>query len=1391
MRTFPRPLLRLATLLGALALVVAGLVLPAAPAAADTRPSVPGEPVTVSADPLPTVQINGVVWQQVIIGNTVYAAGSFSTARPAGAAPGTSTVPRSNLLAYDIRTGNLLTSFAPTTNAQVMAITASPDGSRLYIGGDFTQVNGATVWRVAALNPTTGALITSFLPRADSRVRAIAATEDTVYLGGTFSSVTSQARSRAAAVRASDGALLPWAPRAENGSVFALLASPDRSRVVIGGSFTSLSGSTSPGYGLAAVHATTGAVLPFAANAVIRNGGPNGAINNLTGDGDYVYGTGYTVGRAAGTLEGTFAARWDGTLHWVEDCHGDSYAVWPQGDIAYTVSHKHYCGNIGGFPQRQPFTYYHSTVVTKAATGTATREQWGYTNFQGLPVPTMLNWYPTWGIGTYTGQSQAAWAVTATDSYVVIGGEFPTVNGTPQQGLVRFAIPSIAPNRSGPVVSGAPFDMTGSSPSAGVVRLQWTANHDRDNRDLTYELTRNGSATPPIHSVTQRSTFYDRPPMGYFDTGLPPGSTQRYRLRAVDPWGNLAWTDSIDVTVSGTPPVSSRYADAVLADDPQWYWRLGETSGNRAFDRADFNDMTVTSGVTRGITGALAGDGDRAATFDGTSAEVAAARTDERPGNLLTIEAWIRTTTTRGGKIVGLGDANVGTSILVDRHLYMDNAGRVFFGVRPAAALTVHGTRSYNDGQWHHVAATLGTNGMRLYVDGAQVASRTDVTTAAPVWGYWRIGGDRLQGWDSDPTSDYFTGSIDEVAVYDRTLSAASIANHHQVGRTAAGNLSPTAAFTATVSGLTAQVDGRASSDPDGSVVGHAWDFGDGGTASGATASHTYATAGTYSVRLTVTDDDGATATVVQPVTVTAPPPGGVVASDTFGRTVVDGWGTADFGGAWSLLGTPSRFSVAGGTGRMAIPGGAGGAAYLAVSAAQSDLTGAWSVDRRPNAGAAYLSFTGRRVGSDDYRAKIRVGTDGALVLYLTRVVGGAETTLATAALPGLTVQGGDRMRVRLQALGSSPTVLNARVWRDGTPEPATWQVTASDGSAGLQAAGGVGVVTYLSSSATNGPMVFAVDDLVVTSTGSPPPPPPPGNEAPVAAFTEQVSGLGVQVDGSGSSDPDGSVVGYAWDFGDGGTASGVTASHSYAAAGSYPVRLTVTDDDAATGTVVRTVTVASPPPGGALAADAFERTVSNGWGTADTGGAWTLVGTPSRFSVSGGEGRLAIPVGGGGGAVYLDEVASTQTDLTLSVTLDAVPVGGGVFVSFVGRRVGTQEYRTKVRITPDGMVVLYLVRAAPGSEATLAVTAPAGISFQAGDRLRIRMQATGTSPTTLSAKVWESTQPEPADWQLTSSDSTAGLQASGGVGVFGYVAPEVTGLPVVLRVDDLAAQAP
>ncbi|WP_286279166.1 hypothetical protein [Naasia aerilata] len=121
-------------------------------------------PETVSTDPLPTVQIDGVVWSQVIAGNTVYAGGNFTTARPAGSPAGVNTVPRSNLLAYNLTTGELITGFAPTLNGEVKSLAVSPDGTRVYAAGSFTQVNGLTRNRVVAFDVASGAVVAGFAP---------------------------------------------------------------------------------------------------------------------------------------------------------------------------------------------------------------------------------------------------------------------------------------------------------------------------------------------------------------------------------------------------------------------------------------------------------------------------------------------------------------------------------------------------------------------------------------------------------------------------------------------------------------------------------------------------------------------------------------------------------------------------------------------------------------------------------------------------------------------------------------------------------------------------------------------------------------------------------------------------------------------------------------------------------------------------------------------------------------------------------------------------------------------------------------------------------------------------------------------------------------------------
>ena len=68
----------------------------------------------------------------------------------------------------------------------------------------------------------------------------------------------------------------------------------------------------------------------------------------------------------------------------------------------------------------------------------------GYFNWAGTPAPSPLNWYPDLMAGTFTGQDQAAWSVTGNSDYIVMGGEFPKVNNTGQQGLVRFARKGLA-----------------------------------------------------------------------------------------------------------------------------------------------------------------------------------------------------------------------------------------------------------------------------------------------------------------------------------------------------------------------------------------------------------------------------------------------------------------------------------------------------------------------------------------------------------------------------------------------------------------------------------------------------------------------------------------------------------------------------------------------------------------------------------------------------------------------------------------------------------------------------------------------------------------------------------------------------------------------------------
>ncbi|MHA7278693.1 PKD domain-containing protein [Arthrobacter sp. MDT2-2] len=919
--------------------VVAGLV--AGPiASADTAPDPAGaaNPATVSADPLPTVQVDGVVWQQVVVGNTVYVAGNFTTARPAGAAAGTSTVARNNILAYDITTGALLQSFAPSLNAQARSIAASPDGSRIYVGGAFTTVNGAPASRIAALDPTTGALISSFKAVPNSRVDAIVATSDAVYLGGWFSAVGSTSRPRLAAVDAATGALRGWSPKAAGGDVSAMVLSPDRSKIVVGGSFTTLNGSSNPGYGLAAVDTATGALQPWAVNGLVRNGGQDAAITALASDGTRVYGTGYVFG-AGGNLEGTFSANWaDGSVTWVEDCHGDSYGVAPIGEVIYTVGHAHYCGNIGGFPESNPRDWQRAIAFSKSTTGTVKRNSVGnYFNFEGTPAPSLLTWFPRMTAGTFTGQGQAAWSVTGNADYVVLGGEFPRVNGKGQQGLVRFAVRSIAPNKVGPTVTGAATNPTLTSTEAGRVTVKWTANWDYDNENITYKVIRDGQIATPVHQVSQLSKFWQRPVLTFEDSGLAPSSTHTYRIFATDPFGNEVRSETVSVTV------------------------MAGTAANTA----------PVARFTQEINGLSASfDGSGSTDADGTIASY----------------AW------------DFGDGTTGT------------------GVRAS--------KTY---------AAAGTYTVKLTV--------TDSAGA--------------------------TNSVSR---------AVTVAADTPV------NAPPTAAFTYTATGLAASFDGAGSADADGTIASYAWDFGDGTTGTGVRASKTYAAAGTYTVKLTVTDNAGATHSVSRAVTVAAGDQPAELARDAFGRTVTGGWGSADVGGPWLVGGSTAKYSVDGSAGLMNLAAAASSAnARLdGVSSLTTDTRFTTKLDKAPNGGGLHLTVIGRNVaGAGDYRTKLLISGTGGMSLIAEKAVNGTVTTLGSASVP-LTFTVTDTYNVRVRVSGTAPATVQAKVWVAGTAEPSTWQLTRTDSEPVLQKAGSVVVDAYLSSSATMAPLKVRIDDFLV-----------------------------------------------------------------------------------------------------------------------------------------------------------------------------------------------------------------------------------------------------------------------------------------------------------------------
>ncbi len=738
-----------------------------------------------SADALPTWQTNGVVWDMAASQGRMVVGGSFTQIRP-GAGQSGSARNVAGLAILDAATGQPASCQLPAAfsagNAIIYAVDAAPGGGSVFVGGQFTSIGGTSVSRLAEIDVVTCRVLSFRAPSISSSVLSIEVANDAVYFGGLFQTVGGQQRRSFAKVNRA-GALQPWVVNAYGATVDsytptvepdknargdALVLSPDGTRLAIGGNFFYVNGTAT--HSFAVVDGTSGSLLrSWPANTV----GNTSRTKTIVSDGTRFY-----VGNEGfNGYDGNIAYNWsDYSQAWRDNCAGATQALLPYQGVLFKAHHHHDCSSMGMFPDGRRIYL----TATHAAD----------------PTQFQIGWTPELNDGTGEGLGPRALAVGAGSNgqdYLWVAGEFTRVNGANQQSLTRF--------------SGTD---TGAPPTPSVAARVVTPNqiqvnirgvYDPDDSDITYAVYRGSNTTTPVWTGVARSQHWYRHQVTFVDSNVTPGTSYSYRVRAIDAAGNQsALSSTVTATASAT---ASPYASAVIADQPRWYYRYDDPSGSPWV--MDSSGQTVQglnglaeNGVTRTAAGAIPGDASRSATFsegnaDGTPQYIWNDVIATGPSTY-SVETWFRTTSTSGGALVNYGSSqgrprsdngDDRVSNTVDRVVYMESAtGRLRFGVRSGQVQTLRSDNAYNDGQWHHVVATQGPGGMRLYVDGALVAQNS-ITGNQSYNGTWHVGGDNLSaypGSGSQASQRYFDGQLDETAVYYGVLAEQRVLVHYAAG---------------------------------------------------------------------------------------------------------------------------------------------------------------------------------------------------------------------------------------------------------------------------------------------------------------------------------------------------------------------------------------------------------------------------------------------------------------------------------------------------------------------------------------------------------------------------------------------------------------------------------
>lgn len=189
---------------------------------------------------------------------------------------------------------------------------------------------------------------------------------------------------------------------------------------------------------------------------------------------------------------------------------------------------------------------------------------------------------------------------------------------------------------------------------------------------------------------------------------------------------------------------------------------------------------------------------------------------------------------------------------------------------------------------------------------------------------------------------------------------------------------------------------------------------------------------------------------------------------------------------------------------------------------------------------------------------------------------------------------------------------------------------------------------------------------------------------------------------------------------------------------------------------------------------DTFTRTVASGWGTADTGQAYTVQGTAADFAVNGTMG-IITPGAISSSRIAVVDMRAVDFNVTHQWKINALPASGIVAIGAVGRYTNSSNYyRGSVQISTAGAVLAVVDRNVGGTVTTVASASVSGLTIAGNTLYGFRFAGRydwATQTMILYVKVWPTTAAEPYGWSLVTSELvTLAPPAASNVGAYGAV---------------------